>query len=261
MKGTHMVTNIRKPHPLIPYFGGKSRVARKIIAQFPAHRTYCEVFAGGLSVLLQKERSAHEIVNDFDTELANLYKVAKFRLGELCEAVDRIPSSRQIWEELLRTDPTYLNEVYRAVRKIYILRLSFGGRGYHFGMDAKGNRFKAAQLKVWLDGFWERTAQVTIECLDAVHFVMNYDAGETFFYLDPVYIGKDDYAQKFGGTDQHLRLRDSLAVAKGKWLLSHHDDPAIRELYKGYRLRHLEVPYTIHGNAPTRVKELLISNY
>lgn len=146
-----MATNIRKPHPLIPYFGGKSRVARKIIAQFSPHRTYGEVFAGGLSVLLQKERSAHEIVNDFDTELANLYKVAKFRLGELCEAVDRIPSSRQIWEELLRTDPTYLNEVYRAVRKIYILRLSFGGRGYHFGMDTKGNRFKAPQLKVWLD--------------------------------------------------------------------------------------------------------------
>lgn len=255
-------SNKKKIHSLIPYFGGKSRVAEQIIKLFPAHRTYAEVFAGGLSVLLAKNPSKNEVVNDFDTELANLYKIAKFRLGELCEAVEHLPASRQIWTELLATDPTYLNDVYRALRKIYLLRLSYGGRGQHFGADKKNCRFKAPQLKMWLEEFWERTAKVTVECLDAVHFVQNYDSPETFFYLDPVYFGKDaGYIQQFGGLDRHERLRDALAATKGKWLLSHHDCPEARELYKGFKVRLLEVPYTVHGAGRTRTKELLISNY
>lgn len=48
-------SNKNKIHSLIPYFGGKSRVAAQIIKLFPKHHTYAEVFAGGLSVLLTKE--------------------------------------------------------------------------------------------------------------------------------------------------------------------------------------------------------------
>lgn len=200
-------------------------------------------------------------MNDFDTELANLYKVAKFRLGELCAAVEHIPASRQIWEELLHADHNYLNEVYRAVRKIYILRVSYGGRGLHFGTDRTNCRFKAPQLRAWLEAFWARTAKVTIECLDACHFISVYDAPETFFYVDPPYIGKDDYAQKFGDREQQERLRDSLAGAKGKWLLSHHDCADIREVYKGFHISPLKVPYSVQTRGTAKATELLISNY
>ncbi|MEO6665545.1 MAG: DNA adenine methylase, partial [Nitrospiria bacterium] len=113
-------------HQLVPYLGGKSRVAARIITRFPAHRCYAEVFAGGLSVLLRKPPSAVEVVNDFDSELIHLYKMVKFRLGEFLEGVDRIPISRELFEDWLHQDPTYLNDVYRAVRKLYIIRLSFG---------------------------------------------------------------------------------------------------------------------------------------
>lgn len=252
----------KKTHPLIPYFGGKSRVADKIISHFPPHRTYCEVFGGGLSVLLTKSPSKNEVVNDYDTELLHLYKMAKFRLAELLEGIEKIPLSRRLFQDWLKQDPTYLNDTYRAVRKLYIIRLSFGGRGWHFGSQKEGSRFNHELIRGWLDAFWNRTRQVMFECLDAAHFIETYDHRQTFFYVDPPYLGKDEYAQKFGGLDRQKTLRSVLGQAAGKWILSHHDCPEIRALYSGCTIRPLVVPYSLPGGGKgKRTTELLISNY
>lgn len=246
-------------HQLVPYLGGKSRVAAKLIARFPAHRCYAEVFAGGLSVLLRKPPSPVEVVNDFDSELIHLYKMVKFRLGEFLDGVDRIPISRELFEDWLHQDPTYLNDVYRAVRKLYIIRLSFGAQAETFGVDPSAPR--RLDVRLWIEQWWERTCRVTFECLDAVHFIARYDRPDTFFYIDPPYLGKDWYTQKFGGAERHTALRDQLAVCRGTWLFSHHDTPEIRALYRAFNIAKLPVPYSIAKGIKQVSKELIISNY
>jgi hypothetical protein len=53
------------------YHGGKLRLAPKLIAIFPPHRIYSEVFGGGASVLMQKPRCYSELYNDLDGEVVN----------------------------------------------------------------------------------------------------------------------------------------------------------------------------------------------
>ncbi|KAG0292328.1 hypothetical protein BGZ96_004321, partial [Linnemannia gamsii] len=50
--------------PPITWFGGKSRLAPKIIQHFAKHQTYCEPFGGSGAVLLAKSPSNVEVYND-----------------------------------------------------------------------------------------------------------------------------------------------------------------------------------------------------
>lgn len=68
---------------LIPYFGGKSRLAKTIIARFPEHQCYVEVFAGAANVFFAKEARGTEVINDLDRDLITLYRTVQHHPEEL----------------------------------------------------------------------------------------------------------------------------------------------------------------------------------
>ena len=40
----------QKPQPLVPWMGGKRRLAKHLIPMFPEHSCYVELFAGGAAL-------------------------------------------------------------------------------------------------------------------------------------------------------------------------------------------------------------------
>jgi hypothetical protein len=64
-KGLHMNAS-----PIIPWIGGKRRLADRLIPLFPQHTCYVEVFCGGAALFfLRPSPSDVEVINDINGEL------------------------------------------------------------------------------------------------------------------------------------------------------------------------------------------------
>ena len=86
----------------IPWVGGKSLLAKKIIEQFPDDiDRYIEVFGGGGSVLFYKENHAKlEVYNDFNSDLVNLFRCTKYHRAELQHEISGYFNSREVFDEI-----------------------------------------------------------------------------------------------------------------------------------------------------------------
>ena len=75
----------------IPWIGGKSLLAKKIVSMFPDDfDRYIEVFRGGGSVLFAKDKHAPlEVYNDVNGQLVNLFRCIRFHREELQREIDR----------------------------------------------------------------------------------------------------------------------------------------------------------------------------
>src|SRR3990172_1008023 len=97
--------------PILRYHGGKWKLASWIIDNFPPHRTYTEPFGGAASVLLRKPRSYAEVYNDLDSEIVNIFKVARDRGEELQRRLHLTPFAR---DELLAAYESSDDPIERA---------------------------------------------------------------------------------------------------------------------------------------------------
>ncbi|GHU92177.1 hypothetical protein FACS1894202_14620 [Clostridia bacterium] len=83
----------------IPWIGGKSRLREQIISHFPDNvQRYIEVFGGADWVLFARDRHAtHEVFNDIDGQLINLYRCVKHHCGELQRELSHALNSREFF--------------------------------------------------------------------------------------------------------------------------------------------------------------------
>jgi hypothetical protein len=114
-----------RPRPIIPWIGGKSGLADRIIPLFTPHHCYVEVFAGAGSILFRKPESRVEILNDINLELVTLYRVIKHHLDEFIRYLRWLLTAREEFERFKATDPATLTDVQRAVRFYYLMLNSF----------------------------------------------------------------------------------------------------------------------------------------
>ncbi|PZQ45669.1 MAG: DNA methyltransferase, partial [Phenylobacterium zucineum] len=101
----------------MPYFGGKQRIADRIVDMFPPHGHYVEPFAGGLSVLFAKPPARLETVNDLDGDIVNFWRVLREQPEDLIRACALTPHSRA--EHASSRDRECLDDLERA-RRVWV---------------------------------------------------------------------------------------------------------------------------------------------
>jgi len=251
---------------LIPYFGGKSRLAKNIISKFPEHSCYVEVFAGGASVFFTKQPSKTEVLNDLDLDLVTLYRTVKHHPEELYKQFKFSLVSRAEFEREKMVNAETLTDIQRAARYLYLQKTAFGGHitGQTFGIATTGKpRLNLFTLQTILEESWQRLAQVIIECKDFRDLIPRYDREHTLFFLDPPYWKIPGYKYDFTDNDFQDLMR-ILGSIKGKFLMTINDTPEVRELFNGFNIEEVHLKYSVSTKAKSRAKqrtELLISNY
>lgn len=249
----------------LSWVGGKKALRDAIVCRL--HRgcdRYVEVFGGGGWVLFYKPPGKFEVYNDFNSNLANLYRCVREHPAELCRELTFVLNSREDFayiRQLLYTKAV-LPDIRRAAYFYQIIRQSYAS-----GLDS----FGAQPHSMWKNfpAIYEaagRLQSVIVENRDFEKLIAQYDRPDTMFYLDPPYLDTEDYYEDVGFTaNDHQRLCDALMGIRGKFLLSYNDHPRIRELYSKpgimmesiTRLSNMAQRYEGGKQYP----ELLISNY
>ena len=134
--------------PLRGWLGGKYRLAKTIVPLIPEHTCYAEVFAGAAWILMHKQPSKSEVLNDINADIINVYRCVKSHLPELLRQLEGMIPSRDEFTRLRSTNPDTLTDIQRAARFIYLHRLVFGGHinGSFAATVEKSPKFNASKL-------------------------------------------------------------------------------------------------------------------
>ena len=242
----------------IPWVGGKSCLAKKIISMFPDNfDRYIEVFGGGGSVLFAKDKHAPlEVYNDINGQLVNLFRCARFHCGELQREISGYINAREIFEDIrAQINVRGMTDIQRAAMFYVQIKLSYGAQCRAYGCD---NKNISPEYLTEIEERLKSGAGVVIENKDFEKLIKVYDRPNALFYCDPPYNTKEKiYNNPFTQND-HERLKNSLCNIKGRFILSYNDDEYIRELYKDYNITTVERQNNLSSGT---YKELIITNY
>lgn len=277
--------------------GNKTAILHILYALFPIrYGRFIDVFGGSGSVLLgNPEICPFEVYNDFDRNLANLFRCMKERtmavireLGfchlnsredfiairrffeneqfddkylseelRLTQIMFPPPEAKELTEMRKRITLDY--DVRRAAMFLKLLRFSYSSSGKSYASQP----FDIRRLFGLISQLQDRMANVVVENQDFETLIKHYDRPDAFFYLDPPYFSTEDMYEVGFGWDDHVRLRDTLKNIKGKFLLSYNDCDEIRELYNGFSMFDFSRTHSMaqRYEAGKEFKELLIGNY
>lgn len=241
----------------IRWFGGKHRLSRRIASLFPAHRIYCEPFAGGAAVLFAKPLSEVELINDVDGDLVNFFTVLRERGAELQEKLRLTPFSRKEHKDCKAT-PHHDDDLERARRFFVRTQQSYGGivdDQWEVGVD----RNPATVTKAKIDGLDEivdRLRAVEIEGIDFRKLLQRIpDRSEVLIYADPPYLPEvrtrrcDAYRHELSG-DDHIDLLEILTdFTSANIAVSGYRTKLYDQKLKGWRRYDFRRPLTLPQRA------------
>ena len=240
----------------------------------PAKRSgYIEVFGGGAKVLFKKEQKQGEVevYNDVHDGLVNLFRVVRDKLEQFKRRQYFLLSSRaeyKAFQERYKRGE-YKDDVEKAIVFYYLIKTSFGAgvtTGWAFSRKRQ-NKYPVCLDD--LEGFRERLKRVYIESLSFEALIPKWDSEGAVFYLDPPYYMLTEMPGKYYKheltPDMYAQLRDVLKSIRGRFILSYDDHPAVRALYKGFKVRETEpIHYSMNNRVGVKARyetELLITNF
>jgi DNA adenine methylase len=268
--------------PFLKWVGGKRQIMPTIERHLPTGiKAYIEPFIGGGAVLFHLQPK-NAIVNDFNSELINVYRVIKDDLESLIVDLQKHKNESEYFYEIRALDRTVafedLSNVQRASRIIYLNKTCYNGLyrvnnsgefNSPFGKYKNPNIVNEPTLRAV--NSYLNSNNIKIENTD-YETILKEATKNSFVYLDPPYHPVSDssnftgYVQGGWGESDQIRLKESCdrLDRKGiKFLQSNSCVDFIKELYTDYRIHIVKANRAINSDGDKRgeVEEVLIKNY
>lgn len=238
-------------HGLIPYIGGKHRLANRLVevCASTGADTFVDVFGGSAAVTLAASGKFSKLLyNDVDGDLVNLFRVVsddKLRV-QLFRILRWLPPSRKVFnddhEKYVAAGFSFSScsdPVERARRTFYRHCFAFGGKTRCGGFAiSTGNcdrikevaRYRNNLRKLVRVGILFRS--VMIENLHYSEILRVHGKSKaSVLYIDPPYHGTEDCYSRTFGAGEHTFLASQLNDLPSPVVCTYYDTPLIRSLY------------------------------
>nr|WP_303181823.1 DNA adenine methylase [Lachnoclostridium phocaeense] len=222
---------------VLKYPGAKNRLVSWILQYIPQKCVYVEPFAGSLAVLLNKERSHIETVNDLNSNIVNFFRVLRDQPDKLSHLIAYTPYAREEYDLAFQESEDPIEKARRFAVRCW---MAFGcGNRYHNGFRSGKGMNSPNPAKAWsllpetIAEAAHRLHGVQIEHMDGIELIKRYNNTDVFLYLDPPYLPSTRkpylYADEMD-EEQHIALLQVITEHKGMILLSGYDN----QLYEKY---------------------------
>lgn len=268
--------------PFLKWAGGKTQLLSALTEILPRKiKTYYEPFLGGGAVfyhLAAESRFEHAVLNDWNRELIDCYKVVRDFPDDLVRKLREHMTGEwntAAYFEKMRSQVTdTLDPVERAARMIYLNKTCFNGL-YRVNRDGRFNvpfgRYKNPTL------FDEQNLRACSYVLNRYTVLHSGDFSNAVdgaregdvVYFDPPYVPLSSTSNFASYTSDGFTLDDQHRLAalfkqlveKGIAVaLSNSDTPIVRALYAGFEMHPVQAKRHINSKADGRgpVVELII---
>ena len=267
--------------PFLKWAGNKFRVLPHLIPHIGDPKRYIEPFGGSLSVALNISADEY-ILNDINKDLYCLYtNVDKEFVGECRELFTDDNNTRERYLELRKEFNSEQDCRKRAKLFLYLNKHAFNGLSRYnskgeynvpYGKENKDSKtgrivktkahFPEQELNYFRDVFSNRKVEFFNTSFSDEALYKNVSSGDVV-YFDPPYVPASDtanftdYATEGFSYEQQVQLAElaeSLANRGAKVIVSNHDTPVSRELYKNAQIYPIEVRRSISAKGSSRKK-------
>ena len=275
--------DVLKAKPFIKWVGGKRQLISQFEELYPKEfNNYFEPFLWGWAVFfnLQREQS---FLSDVNEELINLYQIIKTKPKQLIKYLESLEVSKENFLEIRAWDRSEwglknYSQIERAWRFIYLNRTCFNGMyrvnskwefNVPFGKYSNPDIVQRENIINASELLNKTNAEIKLQSFEKV--LAKAKKGD-FVYFDPPYdvlstsANFTSYDSSWFWQDMQAKLAEVFTKLHEKWvfvMLSNHNTPFIRELYKDFNFKIVKARRNINSKGSWRgeVEEIVVLNY
>ncbi len=241
---------------------GKKRLAKRLVAMLPEHKTYVEPFAGSAAVFFEKDPVATEVLNDQDADIARAFRI----IGRLSENdLDALEKKNWVgdrgrFERVVSSKPS--GDVDWIYKFLYSTLFSYFRTRSTFNAGYQGNR---ATTVARLRKHSPRLKGVKVFSEDYEKVCKRFDSKDALHFLDPPYTGHDVNVGE-NRFDEH-RFMKMVSSLKGKVLITYGVRGDLPGLMKkaGLRIKRIKSKRTAEGmrgvGGPKTLTQIIAANF